>query len=153
GVRGDLVLAGGALQFRNVSAYLAGGELRVEVVYNLRDPARSFFTLALSGADSRRLFQAVYPDLVGEIDGPVDRGVRGRIGREWHGGGQLVLTRGKVTGAEVSEWRAPFDFVFSPSRGQGEVVVRESGAQVGGGRATLRATLTWGAGGLRVEGD
>jgi hypothetical protein len=71
----------------------------------------------------------------------------------------VELTRGKVMGVEVADWRAPVDFTFVPKRGRGELTVHESHAQIGQGRAQLQAALSVssvgssiGDGSMRVEG-
>jgi translocation and assembly module TamB len=151
-LQGDLVLSADAVQLRDVSGSLTGGSMRVQVVYNLSNPRRNFFNLALSGADARRLL-VVVPGLGDEVQGTLDASLRGTFGAEWRGGGTVTLTRGRVGSVEVGEWRLPVDFTFVPGRGHGEVTVRDSGAHIGGGRATFRASLTWGGGGPRVEGN
>jgi translocation and assembly module TamB len=151
-VRGDVLVGGGLLQLRNINATVGGGILRAQVVYNLRDPSRGFFTLSLTGADAERVL-AFSPDLAESVRGALDLSLRGNLGRVWRGSGTAVLTRGRVLGAEVEEWRVPLDFAFAPGLGYGQVEVRDSGAQVGQGRATARATIRWGGAGAEVRGN
>jgi uncharacterized protein involved in outer membrane biogenesis len=152
GVRGDVRLTAGGLALRNVNANLAGGELRGGLSYDWHDPSRRRFSLTLSQAEAARLL-AFDRDTAGRgvVQGPIDLHLRGVLGGEWRGSGVLDLSRGKVLGVEVAEWRVPLDFSFSPRRGRGELAVRESTAQIGHGRALLGASLAWG-GLTRVEG-
>jgi hypothetical protein len=135
----------------DVSAELAGGLLRFGAAYRFRDPQRSWFSLNLSRADLGRL-AAYDPDLKDRFSGPVDVMLRGTLGDEWRGSGSVALMHGRAFGVEVSEWRIPLDFTFSPGQQRLELVVRESGAQLGAGRAIVNATLLW-AGSMRLEGD
>jgi hypothetical protein len=147
---GDLVLAPEALQLQNLNAGIGEGLLRGLVVYNLRDPARSYFNLTLDRVDAARLLMPLGLD--GRIQGALDAYLRGRLGREWRGSGRVVLTRGRMFDVEVNELRLPLEFSFSPASGNGELTVRDGAAQLGQGRATAEATVTW-AGGTRVQGS
>jgi hypothetical protein len=151
-VQGDLRLTGDTLQFRNVSGALAGGTLRASLVLGLTARARSFFNVALEHADAAKLVTP-FPGLAGSVAGTVEIRLRGSLGREWNGGGVVVLEHGKLFGAEVSEWRLPLDFGYVPERGSGQLDVRDGGAQIARGRATTRASLRWDVGGLRLEGN
>jgi hypothetical protein len=150
-VQGELRLTGTELQFRNVTGTVAGGTLRATVVFGLGPRGRSFFTLALEHADAAKLVTP-FPGLAGLVRGSVEIRLRSSLGRQWNGGGVVVLERGRVFGIEINEWRLPLDFGYVPERGSGQVDVRDSGAQIAQGRATTRATLRWDGGGLRLEG-
>ena len=73
---------------------------------------------------------APFPGLAGEVEGPVDLRLRGNLGREWRGSGEAALTRGRVFGVEVDEWRVPLNFTFVPKRGRGQLTIRDSNAQL-----------------------
>jgi hypothetical protein len=148
---GGLVLSRGRLDLRDIGGDLAGGQLRLRAVYDFGRPRGSGFTVVLSGAEASRLLAVV--GLTEAVEGALDVHLHGTLNAEVHGGGTLVLQRGRVAGVAVSEWRVPVRFVFVPGRGHGELYVSDSGAQLGSGRARLRATLTWGGSGLRVKGD
>src|SRR5207253_8551765 len=84
------------------------------------------------------------------VEGPFDLRFRGSLGREWRGGGEAVMLRGKVIGIDVSEWHLPYSLSFSPGGDAGELDVRESGASLALGRAFLDGLVAW-DGGTRIE--
>ncbi len=149
-VRADLRLTAEGVFLRDVSAELAGGVLRASLSYRFRDPSRNWFSLSLSRVESSRLL--VFEEFKDAMQGPIDLNMRGSLGAEWRGSGSVEMSRGKVLGVEVAEWRVPVDFTFSPGMARGEWLVRDSSAQVGHGRAQLTATLNW-SDHLRVEGS
>ena len=74
------------VQVRNLNATVGQGAFRGVVVYNLRDPDRSYFNLHLEQVDASALL-ASYPDLAAQVQGPVDLRLRGNLGRTWRGSG------------------------------------------------------------------
>jgi hypothetical protein len=76
----------------------------------------------------------------------MDGRLRGTLGRVWSGGGNIVLTRGRVFGLEVAELRMPVRFEVAPARGRAEVGIEDIAATVGRGRINGRATLGFGIG-------
>ena len=152
-LRADLLLRGGTVQVRNVSAAVNQGNLDGVVVYNYVNPNRSHFNVQLEQVDSKSLL-AGYPDLAGVIEGPADLHLRGSLDHQWHGSGEAALTHGKVYGVEVEEWRLPFSFTFHSRRGAGEVTIADSTAQLARGRVTGHADLHWSSEmAPRLEGD
>jgi hypothetical protein len=150
-IRGDVILAEGEMRLENLSGALGGGTLRGRVAVRLRDPSRSFFNIALDNADAARVL-APWPTLAANVSGTVDARLRGRLGTVWTGGGNVVLTRGRVLGLEVAEVRLPVRFELAITRGRGEVVVEDIAASVGRGRVNGRATFGFGAG-TRTDGN
>jgi hypothetical protein len=155
GLAGELRVSPGTIRLRDVSGVLGGGVLRLYVTYSPRQPGRNTFSLSLSHAEASKLL--VFPpgglsEHAELVQGAVDVSLRGTLGSEWRGAGAVALSRGKVLGVDVQEWRIPLDFSLVPGRGYGELSLRDSGGQVGGGRALAGGTLTWGGNGLRVEG-
>jgi hypothetical protein len=150
-VVGEIRLTPDAVILRDVSADLAGGLLRLQVLYNHHDPLRSNFNLSLTRAEASKLLLAI-PGLGDLIQGAVDIRIRGTLGAEWRGGGALAMSRGKVLNVEITDWRVPFEFSLAPGRGFGELTIRDSGAHIGGGRALLRTQVNWGGAGLRIDG-
>src|SRR5262249_8035568 len=144
-IRGDVRLNRRELRFLDLSAAVGEGLLRGQVGVNLQDIDRSWFNLGIDRVELARLLVA-WPGVAGGVEGPADVRLRGTVGREWSGTGDVYLPRGRVLGAEVTEWRLPLTFSFAPGRGRGEVQVYETTAQVGRGRATGRATFGWGTG-------
>ena len=69
--------------------------------------------------------------------------MRGNLGREWRGGGEAALTRGRVYGVEVEEWRLPFTFTFHPHHGNGQLTFTDSNVQLQRGRIAVQADLHW----------
>lgn len=149
-VQGDVVLAEGEARLRNLNGMVGGGTLRGQVALRLRDPDRSFFNLALDGADASRVL-APWSALAANVEGSVDARLRGTLGRQWRGGGDVVLTRGKVFGVEVSEWRVPLSFDFVPARGRAQIEIADTSAHVARGRLSGRASLGLGVG-TRLDG-
>jgi hypothetical protein len=151
-LQGDVRVDGKGVRLSDVSGSLAGGLLRLHLSYALRGRRRGSFNLVLSQAELGRLLALA--DAAEVAQGPINVSLRGSLGGEWRGGGNVVLTRGKALGVELSEWRLPVDFIFAPVRGHGELSVRDSVAQfAGGGRGQFQTTLTWAGGSMRVEGQ
>jgi len=91
--------------------------------------AAEWFQIDLERAEAARLL-APWPGFRDHVQGPVDASLRGTLGQEWAAQGNVVLTRGKIYGAEVSEWRLPVGVVFLPQEGRGRLEIRESAGQV-----------------------
>jgi hypothetical protein len=149
-LRGDLVLTEQDLRLRNLSGTMGQGALRGQVSLNPRDWERSWINLTLDRAEAARLL-APWPRLAANIQGPLQLRLRGRLGTEWTGTGDLVLARGRVAGIEVSEWRLPFDWIVAPRYGRVQFEIRDSTTQLAGGRLVTQASLGWGEG-SRMEG-
>ncbi|HLJ93696.1 MAG TPA: AsmA-like C-terminal region-containing protein [Gemmataceae bacterium] len=149
-VEGEVVLTEGELRIRNLTGEVAQGMLRGYLAIDLHQVARSRFAVVLDQVEAARLLRP-WPALADRVEGPLQIRLRGTLGRSWYGGGEVGLARGRLGGVEVFDWRLPFDWVFAPERGGGQVDLRESTGQLAVGRVVSRATLSWGAG-LRVEG-
>jgi translocation and assembly module TamB len=144
------------LVITDLSAIVGQGVLRGRIGFPLRGGDRGSFSLALDNVEAARLV-APWPDLAGRVEGPVDMALRGTIDHEWAGSGEVTLLRGRVLGVEVTDWSVPIDFVIIPSRGAGQVNVRDTSADVALGRLTGRASLSFDAvnrleGSLRFSG-
>lgn len=150
GLRGELRLSGRELRLRDLNGTVAEGLLRGQVGLNLREWERSWFSLALERFEARRLL-APWPTLAGLVQGTGEARLRGSLGTEWRGGGDVVLTRGRLFGVDVTEWRLPITFALAPGRGRGEVDIPETSAQLARGRLSGRAHLGFGYG-SRLEG-
>jgi hypothetical protein len=151
-ILGDARLSARGVELRIRNARLAGSAaVEGRLVYGFGPRARRTFGLVVRGAEASRLL-AFSPELANVVQGPLDVHLYGALGDEWRGGGSLHLTRGKVAGLEVSEWRVPIRFVFAPRRGNLDMQISDSGAQLGGGRADLSAHLVDSGEGLRVDG-
>ncbi len=150
-LQGSLRLDREELRLLDLAGELGGGSLRGTVTYFLREPARSWFNVSLDQGQAARLL-APWPALADRTAGGIDLHFRGRLGREWRGAGRILFTNGRVAGINVNDWRVPLDFIFIPSRGRGEVVVRDSTAEIALGRATGEASWTWG-GESRLDGQ
>jgi hypothetical protein len=150
-IQGDVLLTGEALELRNISGNLGEGLLRATVVYGFTARRTSFFNVTLERVEASDVLLP-YPELASNIKGPLDIHLRGRLGREWYGGGTVVLNQGRVLGLPVNEWRVPLTFSYSPETGNGEVDVRGSHASLAQGRADGDASYSFGAGG-RLNGS
>jgi translocation and assembly module TamB len=149
-VRGEVILAAGEVRLRNAAGEFAGGLLHGQLAINLRRLDQSWFTVALDQVDASRLL-APWPTLAERVEGTLDMQLRGRLGREWYGGGELAVARARLFGVEAFDWQLPFEWAFAPALGTGQVLVPDSTGQLALGRVTSRASLRWGTG-LRVEG-
>jgi hypothetical protein len=149
-LRGDVILADGEARLRNLSGQLGGGELRGYVALRLRDLDRSLLSVGVDGADAARVL-APWPSLAANVSGSLDARLRGTLGRHWQGGGSIILTRGKVLGVEVSEWRVPLRFDVVPARGRAQLDIDDMSATVAHGRLTGRGSLGFGDG-TRLDG-
>jgi hypothetical protein len=151
GLRGELRWNGSEVRLRELSGTLGEGLLRGQALWNVRQPERSWFTLALDRVEARRLL-APWSGVASHVEGPLEIRLNGTLGREWRGSGQAALQRGKLLGVEVQEWRLPVSFAFSPGREQLTLDVRDSTAQVALGRASLQGKVGWGSG-LHLQGQ
>jgi hypothetical protein len=149
-LQGDVRLSEDALQLSNTTGDAAGGLFLGQFAFGLRAGARSWFQIELQQAEASRLL-APLPEVAAHVKGSVDVSLRGRIGPEWEGGGEVALARGQVYGLDVPEWRIPMQFAFSPTQGTGELMVRDSHARIAQGRARFESILNWGNG-LRLAG-
>jgi hypothetical protein len=150
GLRGDARLTPNDLQLENINGGIGGGLLRGQFVFGFKANSRSWFQIELQQVEASRLLIPL-PTVAAQIKGPVDLTVRGRIGREWDGNGGATLSRGQIYGMDITEWRIPLTFRFSPEQGSGELTVRDSHAHIAQGRARFESTLNWGNG-LRLTG-
>ncbi len=135
---GVLVLREGRLELSDVGGALAGGFVRARASVRLDDTSRNFFSVAVTGADAKRLLAPLGASAV-DLDGAVNLVVRGRVGRETRASGSIALPRGTVAGVQVTDLRVPFELA-SARGGYGRLTVREAAAQAGSGR--VRADLT-----------
>jgi hypothetical protein len=150
-IQGDLRLDGERLQLRNVTGALGEGLVAAQVVLPLGRERGGSFNVTLTQVEAARLLRPWGSG--GElIQGPVDVSLRGAIDGGIRGGGTLVLTRGRVLGIEVAEWRLPVHFSLGMSRGDGDLRISDMSAMVAHGRSMGRAHLTWAPAG-RLEGN
>lgn len=140
-VVGTLTLRDGVLQMTNLSGRVAGGELRARGQVRLHDTSRNFFTVSLNGAEAKTLL-APFADTT-LLEGPVTLVVHGRLGREMSGSGTITLSRGNVSGVQVTDLLIPFEFATSPG-GLGQFVVHEASVSAGSGRARGEVAINWG---------
>jgi len=150
-IRGTLLLTQGEVRLRDLNGNLGGGTLRGQVVLRPRDPNRSHFNLALDGADASQVL-APWPALAANLTGTLDARLHGTLGRQWQGGGDLVLTRGKIRGLDVVEVRLPLRFDVVPALGRAQFDIGDLSAQVAHGRVTGRVNLGL-SGETRLDGN
>jgi hypothetical protein len=150
-LRGEVRVGPDGLELGNVAGTLGQGLFRADLRLPGRQRPSGFMSFSLTQAEASRVLRP-WPAVDGHVEGPIDASLRARIDPDWHGGGSLVLTRGKVFGVEVVEWRIPLRFAFSPRELQGEVVISDTTAVVALGRVLGRASLSWGAEG-RLGGE
>jgi translocation and assembly module TamB len=150
-LHGELLLTEQEVRLRNLSGEFGQGVLRANMVINLRQINRSWFSLALDQVQAGRLL-APWPELAERVDAPLDLRLRGTLGREWYGSGNIAIVRGRLSGLEIADWRLPLDWAFAPGAGNGQVDIRDSTGQLAQGRVVNRVSFTWGMG-VRVEGE
>jgi translocation and assembly module TamB len=150
-LHGDIRLRGDTVQLRELSAAVGEGSFRGQISYNYRKPDRSRFTITLDRVESGLLL-VPWPDLAAAVQGPADVRLHGSLGGEWRVHGAAELTRGRVFGVGVGEWRLPLNITYRPAFGGGQLDVRDSTARLGHGRATGQASLLFGPG-TRLEGN
>jgi hypothetical protein len=144
-----LRMTGALLEVPDLSGELLGGSLRIRANLDLRQPDRGSIFISLDRGEAAQVAGVFFEDET-LVEGPFDLRFRGSIGREVRGGGEVVMSRGKVAGIDVGEWRLPYSLSFSPSGDAGELDVRESSASIAQGRGFLDGQLAW-DGGTRIE--
>jgi hypothetical protein len=147
---GVLRVRDGTLTLTDFGGGFAGGTLRGRARVNMSDPGRNFFLVTVDRADARRLF-APAPGLADAATGSVSVVLRGRMGAETRGSGEIAFDRGTLFGLDATALRVPFDWALGTG-GSGRLTVREGFAIVGHGRLTGQATYDWGVTG-RLSGQ
>jgi translocation and assembly module TamB len=145
----DLVLAKGVLQLRELTGDIAQGTARIQVAFDVHNPERSRFALVLENVEAAQLLAPWTGD---RIKGTIQARIGGTPGSSWHGNANLELTRGEVYGMEVTQWRLPADWHYSPATGRAQVDVYETSAQVARGRMLGKMSAVWDYG-LRIDGN
>ncbi len=149
-LQGSVRLTSNNFQLYNVTGSVAGGLFLGQFVFGLTANRRGWFQIDLQQAEASQLLMPL-PEVARQVKGPVDLNLRGSIGREWDGSGGATLVRGRIFGMNITEWRIPMSFSFSPTQGTGELAVRDSQARLARGRARFEGTMNWGNG-LRLTG-
>ena len=147
---GELRFSDAGIGVSNVSGTVGQGDLRASAGYTFARGGRAAVELDLRGVEASRLL-AVFPKMQGLAEGSTDIRLRLSGGSELRGSGRAVLTRGRVLGVDVVDWQIPLEFTHVPGVG-GQLVVRDSNAQIARGRAIGRASLNWGDT-LRLDGN
>jgi hypothetical protein len=83
------------------------------------------------------------PALANNINATMDGQLRGSLGREFNGTGNLSFSRGRFFGLTVTNGRIPFDWAFALG-GHGELKIRDATAQGGNGRINATTDYSWG---------
>jgi hypothetical protein len=149
-IQGDLTLDRNRLVLQDLSSTLASGTLRGKAVVNLKYPDQSWFKVDLENGDLADLLQ-FWPSLAQDFQGSLTAHLRGSIGPQWSGAADLILTRGKVMGVEVSEWRVPLRYTFDPAAATGTLDVTDSTATVAQGKVASQFSAVW-TDALRLQG-
>ncbi len=149
-LQGNVRLTANAFEVYNVTGDVAGGLFLGQFVFGLKPNSRSWFRIDLQHVEASHLLVPL-PAVASRVKGPVDVNLHGTIGRDWDGSGGVTVARGQIYGMEITEWRIPLTFSFSPSQGSGELAIRDSQARLAQGRARFEGILNWGNG-LRLAG-
>jgi translocation and assembly module TamB len=149
-VRGEVRLTPRGVELGNVTGSFPDGVLRLSAGVGYGRYGRDYLRLELDHVEAAHLL-APFGVPADAVTGPVSLRLRTGGAGDYNGAGELVLTRGRVFGVEVAEWRLPFDFTYIRGDG-GQLNVRDGTAAVAQGRALTRATLTWGYG-TRLDGE
>lgn len=146
---GELELSDGLLRLREIGGEIAQGTYAASLLYNLNEPARSRFRLALDNVEASEILA---PWLGDRIKGPLNARIRASLGAEWHGTAEFELARGEVFGLEVTQWRLPAEFTYAAGSGRAQIDIHETNAMVARGRVLGKASVTWDTS-PRVEGN
>jgi hypothetical protein len=147
-IQGEVIVGDQQIRVRNLEGDLAQGTLSGQIVFFIREPDRSAFTLNLDGVESGRLLSAW---LDKKVEGPVQARIRGKLGSVSSGNADIVMTRGKISGLEIADWRLPVSWSFSPLQGRASAEIAETSLQLARGRANGKLTVAW-DNGARVDG-
>jgi translocation and assembly module TamB len=150
-LRGEITLAPNFLDLHDIYGSLGQGQFNGRFVFGLVRTYRSWFRLNVQQVDASVLLTPL-PSAAGNLKGPVDMDLHGRIDSEWSGSGNIVLMHGQVFGMDVTEWRLPVNFTFDPTEGNGGVTVRDSTAVIARGRGAGHAIALYWGNGLRLDG-
>lgn len=149
-LQGELAISDAQLRLRNIEGTLANGTMSAQLAYYFRQPNRSWFSLSLDNVESGLLLS---PWLGDRVEGPVEARIRGNLGDGWRGSANFDVTRGKVLGMSVSQWRLPATWSFHPDQNRGQIDIYDSSATVARGRATGKMSFAWDAASARTEGS
>ncbi|MBV9123282.1 MAG: hypothetical protein JO112_07995, partial [Planctomycetes bacterium] len=150
-LQGTVQLTEQELRLTDLKGIVAGGTPGGTIALDLKEWGQGAFHLTLLDAEAAQLL-APWPALSSQVQGTLVATLRGRLGREWWGGGQVVLSNGKVFEVNIPEWRMPLDFSYFPGDRRGEVDIRDTTAELARGRITGNATFIWGLDN-RLEGQ
>jgi hypothetical protein len=150
-LRGDVGLSPEELRIGDVTGILGEGLVRGQATYHFGRDQPTGFRVVLERVAAERLL-APWSGLAGLIQGPLEINLHGTFGQECRVSGQAILSRGKVLGVEITQWRLPLDAVFVPARGHGSVSCPEYTVELAQGRATGKANVSWGSA-LAVQAD
>jgi translocation and assembly module TamB len=149
-LQGQIRSEADGIYLSEVSASIGGGDFHLSAGYRFVRGGRVYLNVDLFHVDVASLL-APFPQMAGLAEGPADLSIRLSGDGELRGSGRAVISRGRLLGAEVADWRVPVDFSFVPGVG-GQLDVRDSSAQIAQGRAQGRVTVNWGDS-ARVEGN
>lgn len=130
---------------------LAGGLLSANGEWLLDSRRRSRFHASLYAIDLNELLQSRLPPgvrVVGAAD--LDLLAFAGQGRPWKFNGVATIREAAIDGAPLNDVRAPFDGLYDPSSGRGELHAREATAQLAFGHVTASASAV-SAGGLSID--
>ena len=145
----DIILTEKTLRLRNVGGAIADGTLTGQFSYDYRQPGRSWFVLALDNVETSKLLG---PWLEDRIEGPMQGRIRGNLADAWRGTAEFELTRGKLFGFDINQWRLPATWSYSPIQNRGQLDIHETSAQIARGKATGKMNLAWDRT-ARIEGN
>lgn len=142
-LQADVQLRGPELVLENANGTFCRGLLRGRAVIHTTQLERSFFDLTLDRGEAHDLL-VPWPELAKHASGTVEARLQTTLGRPWRTTGMVALTRGRLYGVDVAEWRAPVDLAYSADAGSGQLEIRDSHAQIARGRAVGQASFAWG---------
>lgn len=140
-----------AVTLEQLRGSLAGGLLSANGEWFLDLHRRSRFHISLYAIDLNELLQSRLPPgvrIVGAAD--LDLLAFAGQGRPWKFDGIATIREAEIDGVPLTDVRAPFDGLYDPSSGRGELHAREATAQLAFGHVTASAS-TVSAGGLSID--
>lgn len=150
--RGRIRINGERIAINGLTATWAGGRVRADLLYDVRQPTAGRFTMLVRGAELDRVLALVAPSLRSPVIGRIDLQLRGTLGDRWQGEGQIEIGHSKVGSVIVGSLRVPVTLSYDPATGTAQARLRDAVISVAEGRITGSLQLTW-SGLLQVEGD
>ena len=135
----DIRFSPEAIILEDLHGYFSEGSVRAQVVYNLKDPDRSYYTFRISGLNTMKILKPLGYDTLG---GQLSMTGRGRLGRFMGGNGTLTFRRAKVAGLNMADMKASYSWSYT-NQGSAQVHLRDVSGRIFGGRVRGKFDLSY----------